>query len=241
MINHFKHIVLAMAGYSLAACMPTPEEQAQQIEKMLLEDPTGGPVFQAVKRHFPEDFGYLVEDIREVPMHLRRDEAYMLNLTARWLVELQNDNIPFVIAAPPKEMNALARADLALMDELRVLSPLQCKALVVGQTVSLMGRARSAMPRMVARNIAFFEASAAGRDNPQMIVEPPQRDFDLVTREIRAYGISERVMSALGDPAALQALDPNEACDLGIALTSAVLELPEERAGKMNGYLLGGS
>ncbi len=232
---------MILALVVVSACSMTPEQEARQIEKGIMEDPTTRAVWVTIKENHPAEFSEFVERIRAIPDAKLADEAFMTRLGGQWMIDLQNANIPFAVKAPQAELIALTKADLDLYETLRRTSVSACAGLATNGTFE-DGNARGATKRVVSqRNVAFFAAVAAGREDPQDYTAPSDDDFALLGESMIGYGVSDRAMAALGDLAALMSLSHAEQCEIGVAVSKAVMDMDEDKAAQMSSYLMAAS
>ncbi len=234
-------LILA-ATVMLAACSLTPEQKEREIERGILSDPATRPMWESIKEHYPAEFAGLLKKISTIPDSKLTDQAFMAKVGARFVIDLQNSSIPFAARAPAQEMLALTQADLELYETLRERSLVECALL--STSGSFEGNSetdRATKSLMSDRNVAFFDAVAAGRENPQAYGTPSDSDFASLGQAMVELGINDRSMAALGDMATLMALSHAEQCDIGVAVNQAVLTLPEDKAAEMAAFLLSAS
>ncbi len=226
----------------LSACSLTPEQKEREIERGIMSDVSTRPMWQSIKEHHPEEFAGLLKKISSLPDAKLTDNAFMAKVGATWVIDLQTRNIPFAVQAPSEEILALTQADLNLFETLKAQSLNECAVLSTsGSFVGGEDTDQTAKQSMSNRNVAFFEAVAAGRENPQTYDTPTDADFADLGQAMIDIGVNDRSMAALGDMATLMALSDAEQCDIGVAVNQAVLSFPEDQGAEMASFLLAAS
>ncbi|MEL6530629.1 MAG: hypothetical protein AAFQ27_11755, partial [Pseudomonadota bacterium] len=233
---------MIVATAALSACSLTPEQKEREVERGILSDPATRPMWESIKQHHPEEFDGLLKKIASLPDSKLTDSAFMAQVGAKWVIDLQTENVPFAAQAPAANVLALTSADLELYQSLRERSVAECA--VLSTSGSFQGDTetdRMTKSLMSKRNVAFFDAVAAGRKDPQGYETPSDADFGDLGSAMVDIGINDRSMAALGDMAALMSLSDEEQCDIGVAVNQAVLTFPEDKGAEMAAFLLAAS
>ncbi|TGX50122.1 hypothetical protein E5A73_16990 [Sphingomonas gei] len=208
-----------------------PGKLEAEFETAVQNDPTMGPMFQAFRQYFPNDYAALKTEM--VAQHRAGATPASLNLLGfNRMAAFRKAHVRELALAPSPELQAFQKSQAALMNGLAAESDKMCaqytfSAIQPGSTPS------PKVQKLLADIGAVqFRAIAAGQKTPakrQVDTLAPADGEALVTQMKRA-GLGDRQLAAFLDGSAARALSETDQCRTGVILTQALDRLPAEQA-----------
>lgn len=225
-------------GVALCACGMTPQEEADVIERGILETPGAQKLWATIKADYPADFAILVERVRGASPAELVDAARAEEIGAQWLREFFERIGPDAVMAPAAEMIVWSAAEHELYAALQRSSEPDCAAMTMGEWIFIDDTGSATAAAIARRNEAMVRAAAAGRDNPQDYAEPDDGAFGILGNAIAATGIDPELQAKLGSDQAMAALSPKQQCALGVAVYKGLSAMPDNIEPQMAAYML---
>jgi len=212
----------------LSACALSPEADAAAIERDILETPGAGVQWQAIKEEFPQEFAQLVSQIQALDMSERRQAGRVAEVGTIWLKDFFVRVAPDAVRAPDGQLIAWSSAESEFFTALQASSEGACANYTMGDWIEVDERDLVTISAMARRNAAMVRAAAAGRRNPQAIVEPSDAAFGQLGDAIAATGLAPHLQATLGSDSAMRALSVSDQCAIGVAVYQGLSDLPDD-------------
>lgn len=223
-----KHLILPLScAFILAACSLTPEQEAELIERELLNLSDASGLFGTIKEEYPEDFAQLIDQIQAMPLADRNGEPGK-QLGVQFIQDFMTRIVPEATRAPAAELLVWSATEAKLYQTLQRSATDACASMTLGNWIFVdeaNSVARSAIER---RNVAMIQAAAAGRDDPQSYHEPTEAQFNELGDAIAATGLAPALQATLGDLPQMQTLAIDDQCTLGVAFYRGIAALPDD-------------
>ena len=209
----------------------TPDTSPAAVEKELLSESDAGPLFQTLKRTYPDEFDLIKKDIS--------DRATAGESKAEIRAAVRDDGLRAVkrhrldmLQAPHAPFSAYRTAEIAVIEALRKADTRLCAAYVMHGSVGPdLGEN---FPRKMSLEFQqrIWEAYAAGRDEPvhRVIKKPGPADIRAILAGMTAYGVSQQQIRTFSTPNAMQRATPDDQCWIGRGFLRAINDLPGDRA-----------
>ncbi|MFU7528799.1 hypothetical protein [Qipengyuania sp. ASV99] len=230
--------LIGTLGMVLCACGMTPQDEAEAVERGILQTPGAEKLWAAIKAEYPEDFAILVERIRNASPAELADAARAEAIGAQWLREFFDRISADSVKAPAAEMIAWSAAEHELYAALQRSSVPDCAAMTMGEWIFIEDSGSATAAAIARRNEAMVRAAAAGRDDPQNYAEPDDGAFGVLGDAIAATGIDPELQANLGSDQAMAALSAEQQCNLGVAVYKGLSAMPDDLEPQMAAYML---
>jgi hypothetical protein len=189
------------------------------------------PLWQLIKREFPEWYEQRVKEAAQLEAEGRDPEFIQRRLTEN-VVALRRQHAEEALAASPGTLRGIAQNFLENLQRLSAESVEACygfisKGEASPQVLALMNSPehRERLQRQVT---AVFEAVAEGRRSPQTHLPPRQADYQALTQALAGRGWTNNDIQLFSNPRALAQAPPQEVCRLVQDWFAAQLSIPDE-------------
>lgn len=222
----------------LASCNVSREQEAEHIERDILATPGQQQLWRTIKDEYPQDFDALIEQLQSLDFQERRDEARIEAVGTDWLLNFLDRIAPSAVTAPPAEILSWSATERDLYSVLQRGAIEECAAMTMGQPITVQRSNAAATAAIARRNLAFVQAAAAGRRDPQDYDEPDEADWARLGDAIAATGLDPQLQDTLGSEAAMLALSQPQQCEIGVALFTGIADLPDDVEPEMAAFML---
>jgi hypothetical protein len=208
-----------------------PGKLEAEFEATAQNDPTMGPMFQAFRQYFPNDYAALKAEM--VAQYRAGASPATLNLLGfNRMAAFRKAHVRDLAQAPSAELEAFRKGQAALMNGLAAESTTMC-AQYAFATIQPGNRPSPKVQKLLADvNTVQFRAIAAGRKTPakRELDALSQADSTALVAEMKRAGLSDRQLAAFLDGSAVRSLSEADQCRAGVILTETLARLPTDRA-----------
>lgn len=229
-------LIAVVAGFFLGkfawnAFENRPGKLEAEFETAVQTDPTMGPMFQAFRQYFPNDYAALKTEM--VAQHRAGATPASLNLLGyNRMAAFRKAHVRELASAPSPELHAFQKSQAALMNGLAAESPRLC-AQYTFATIQPGTTPSPKVQKLLADiGVTQFRAIAAGQKNPakREIDKLSQADSEALVAQMKRAGVTDRQLAAFLDGTGAQSLSETDQCRTGVILTQAFDRLPPEQA-----------
>jgi hypothetical protein len=215
-----------------------PGKLETDFETTVQNDPAMGPMFQAFRQYFPNDYAALKTEM--VAQHRAGASPASLSLLGyNRMAAFRKAHIRELAQAPSAELEAFRKSQAALMNGLAAESPKICaqytfSAIQPGTTPSL--KVQKLLGDIGA---VQFRAIAAGQKAParrQLDTLSPA-DGEALVAQMKRAGLGDRQLAAFLDGSGARALSESDQCRTGVVLTQALDRLPRDQAERILAFM----
>lgn len=215
-----------------------PGKLEADFEATVQNDPNMGPMFQAFRQYFPNDYAALKAEI--VAQHRAGASPAALHLLGfNRMAAFRKAHARELAQAPSPELQAFRKSQATLINGLAAESPKICAQ----YTFATIQPGQTPSPR-VQKLIADigavqFRAIAAGQKTPakRNLDTLPEADGEALIAQMERAGLSDRQRAAFLDGTAAQSLSEADQCQTGVILTQALDKLPAEQAERILAFM----
>jgi hypothetical protein len=215
-----------------------PGKLEADFEATVQNDPTMGPMFQAFRQYFPNDYAALKAEM--VAQHRAGAGPVALNLLGfNRMAAFRRAHVRELALAPSPELQAFRKSQAALINGLAAESPKLCAqytfaTIQPGQTPSpKVQKLLADIGAVQFRAIAAAQKTPAKRD----INTLPEADGNALIAQMKRAGLSDRQRAAFLDGTAAQSLSEADQCQTGVILTQALDKLPVEQTERILAFM----
>lgn len=242
-------ILLALVGVALGALAAKvgidafnnrPGAIEAQFDTAVQGDPSIGPMFVALREHFPADY----EALRTEMVAQRRAGASIEAVSATGyarMAALRRTHLKDLAQAPSGELQAYRRQQEALTDQLAKESQSMCARYSFSALSPTDKPSPAALKLLGDLGVVQFRAIAAGQKNPakRNITTPVQADGEALVARMKAEGLSDRAIAAFVGQG--PAVSETERCQTGVVLSKALNKLPVDQADRLTAFMVANS
>ncbi|MEZ0244174.1 MAG: hypothetical protein ACAH11_12420 [Sphingomonas sp.] len=200
------------------------------IEQALLADPVNAPIYDVMKRAYPDEFEALTrEGASAVKAGKARWQINMTILNAVFATEKRHRAA--LAQASPARLAAYRKAQTRAIEALRDAGPAYCATFLNTGQMRLPEGTNGPAPALADLHIAILEALADGRDHPvgRTLAPPSPADWALVDKTMVASGIDAATARAFFDPVANRGMTADNQCKAGLSFMRAIESLPPKK------------
>ncbi|MHA7819309.1 MAG: hypothetical protein ACX930_06660 [Erythrobacter sp.] len=231
-------VTVGAACVLLTGCNVSREQEAAQIERDILATPGQQQLWRTIKDEYPQDFDTLIAQLQALDFDERRDEGRIEAVGTDWLLNFLDRIAPSAVIAPPAEILSWSETERDLYAVLQRGAVDECAAMTMGQPITVQRSNAAASAAIARRNLAFVQAAAAGRRDPQDYAEPDEADWARLGDAIAATGLDPELQETLGSEEAMLALTRAQQCEIGVALFQGIADLPDDVEPEMAAFML---
>lgn len=211
-----------------------PGKVEAEFETQVQNDPAMGPMFQAFRQHFPNDYAALKAEL--VAQYRAGATPASLNLLGfNRMAAFRKAHVRELALAPAAELAAFRQSQSALMHGLAAESPKIC-AQYTFATIQPGNTPSPKVQKLLADiGAAQFRAIAAGQKTPAKrdVDTLSQADSEALVAQMKRAGISDPQLAAFLDGSGARSLGEADQCRVGVILTEALAGLPAEQADRV--------
>jgi len=215
-----------------------PGKIEADFEAAVQNDPEIGPMFQAFRQYFPNDYAALKTEM--VAQHRAGVSPAALNLTGfNRMAAFRKAHARELALAPSPELQAFRKSQAALMNGLAAESTTMC-AQYTFATIKPGHRPSPKVQKLLADIGAVqFRAIAAGQKTPAKrdLDTLPEADGNALIAQMERAGLSDRQRAAFLDGTGARSLNEADQCRTGVILTQAIDKLPAEQAERILAFM----
>lgn len=215
-----------------------PGKLEADFEATVQNDPNMGPMFQAFRQYFPNDYAALKAEMA-TQRRAGAGPAALGLLGFNRMAAFRKAHVRELALAPSPELQAFRKSQSVLINGLAAESPKLCAqysfaTIQPGQTPS------PKVQKLLADIGAVqFRAIAAGQKTPAKrdLDTLPEADGEALIAQMEHAGLSDRQRAAFLDGTAAQSLSEADQCRTGVILTQALDKLPAEQAERILAFM----
>lgn len=232
-------LIAVVAGFFLGkiawdAFEKRPGNVEAEFESQVQNDPAMGPMFQAFRQHFPNDYAALKAEM--AAQYRAGASPATLNLLGfNRMTAFRKAHVRELALAPAPELAAFRTSQAALMHGLAAESTKMC-AQYTFSTIQPGSTPSPKLQKLLADiGKVQFEAIAAGQKTParRNLDTLSQADSEALVAQMKRAGLSDRQLAAFLDGTAAQSLSEADQCRTGVILTESLARLPAEQADRV--------
>lgn len=215
-----------------------PGKLEADFEATVQNDPNMGPMFQAFRQYFPNDYAALKTEM--VAQRRAGAGPAALNLLGfNRMAAFRKAHVRELALAPSPELQAFRKSQAALINGLAAESPRIC-AQYTFATIRPGHNPSPKVQKLLADIGAIqFRAIAAAQKTPakRQLDTLSQADSEALVAQMKRAGLSDRQLAAFLDGTAAQSLSEADQCRTGVVLTEALDQLPAEQAERILAFM----
>lgn len=217
-------LLIGVGGF--AAWVGSPEEQ---FDRMIDSDASGKPMFVALRKHFPDEYGSFRRTL--LPHVERGAKPQELTLITGEFMRGFNARHRWEVArAPAAELKAFMASQLSAFEKVSTQSPQACGDLAFGRNLPTGAVNKDNSGLISTMAVRFIEAAAAGRDNDSGRSGPSQADRQQLGKQLLAAGLRPDVRKLMERNAPPFTYTDDQMCYLSLNILRALTKLPSEVA-----------
>ncbi|MDT8759480.1 hypothetical protein MZO42_12310 [Sphingomonas psychrotolerans] len=208
-----------------------PGKLEAEFETTVQNDPNLGPMFQAFRQYFPNDYAALKAEL--IAQHRAGATPAQLNMIGfTRMGAFRKAHVRELAQAPSAEFQAFRKSQAALIKGLASESPTICAQ----YTFATIQPGTTPSPKVQKLLADFgavqFRAIAAGQK------APAKRDLNTMTKadseallaQMKRAGLDDRQLNAFLEGTGARSLSETDQCRVGVGLSDALAALPADQA-----------
>lgn len=232
-------ILGALLGkYAFDAYAKRPGGPEAAFEKFVETDPNMGPMFQAFRQYFPNDYNALKTEVI-AQYRAGADQAAVNMIGFTRMAAFRKAHTRDLAQAPAAEFHAFRKAQADLMHGLAAESQTMC-AQYAFSTLQPTNKPSPKVQKLIADfGTIQFQAIAAGQKTPakRELSAPTEADSKALVEQMKREGIGDSQLATfLGQPGGTPMTEADQ-CKTGVMLIDALGKLPEEQADRVTAFL----
>ena len=203
-----------LAAFILAG--PAAAQDGAAYEAALLSSPTYRPLFEEMKKHFPDTWNELIAESMQ-RLSAGQTPAQLEVYRRDYLQRFQQALRPSMRKAPSAQIAEYAKANAEFMKALKGEDVAACAAIVAGQPAPAGAAEKfkeATVRAYVLAQAAMVRAAKAGADKPTEHSPPTPQDDAIVAAFMREAGGQVADVRLVGVASA--PLSPRQRCDAGV-------------------------
>jgi hypothetical protein len=215
-----------------------PDTSPAAVEKEMLADDDSAPLFQTIKRTYPDEFEALKKDI-SARATAGASKTEMATIVRGDVMQALKRHRRDMLQAPHPAFAAYRTAEIAFVDALHKTDTRLCA------TYAMQGSIEADLdqnfPKKQARDFQqrTWEGYAAGRDNPahRVIRKPAPAEVRALQSAMAANGLSQQQIRNFFTTGAMRRATTDDQCWIGLGFLRAMNDLPGDRADSIYAYI----
>ena len=215
-----------------------PDNSPAGVEKDMLTNGDTAPLFQTIKRTYPDEFDTLKKDA-SAHATAGASKTEMMTLVRDDVMQALKRHRRDMLQAPHAAFAAYRTAEIAFVDALHKTDTRLCANYVAQGSVEV--DSGQSFPRKESLDFQrrTWEGYAAGRDEPahRVIRKPAPAEVRALQSAMAANGLSQQQMGSFFTAGAMQRATTDDQCWIGLGFMRAINDLPGDRADAIYAYV----
>ncbi len=216
----------------------TPDTSPAGVEKDMLFEGDTAPLFQTIKRTYPDEFEALKKDI-STHATAGASKTEMMTLVRGDVMQALKRHRRDMLQAPHPAFAAYRAAEIAFVDALHKTDTRLCANYVVQGSVEADFGQNFPRKQSLDFQQRTWEGYAAGRDTPahRVIKKPALADVRTLQAAMATNGLSPQQIRSFFTAGAIQRATMDDQCWIGLGFMRAMNDLPGDRADSIYAFI----